>query len=322
MTKQLHHPIFIGPFADYLHRFLGQKRAIGYKYVIESWELGEFDRYMLAYYPNATTLELDMINDWASHRPNEIGNKSSNNRFTVMRQFASFLLGCGCYADMPDSCKRRIHAFTPYIFTHHQISQMFAVLDSWSKEKRTSPVFKILPLLFRTLYCCGLRISEALNLTVGKVDLEKGNLLITDSKYGKERLLPMSSTLLTLYCGYFGIFKKHDTKDEFLFCINGKTAISRRTIYTHFRKLLWECGISHNGQGPRIHDFRHTFAVHSLVNWTRQGIDINVALPYLSTYLGHSNLSSTSQYLRLTAEVFPEILQQVEDHFQTAGGAE
>ena len=325
MTEQkIYQPIFRSTFADYLQRFLEQKRALGYKYAIESWVLGDFDRYMFENHLDATRLKLETIDAWAAHRPNEVGNKSSNNRYTIMRQFASFLIGCGCYADMPESCRRRSHGFVPYIFSHQQIIQMFSVLDSWSKEKRNSSIFKMLPILFRILYCCGLRISEALNLTIGRVDLEKETLLITGAKYGKERLLPMSETLLISCREYISSFKKNVGKDEFLFCNDAKTAFSRRTIYTHFRSLLYECGISHGGQsaGPRIHDFRHTFAVHSLINWTHQGIDVNVALPYLSTYLGHSNLSSTSQYLRLTAEVFPEVLQQVENYFQATGGAE
>ena len=323
MTEQkLYKPIFKGPFADYLQRFLEQKRALGYKYAVESWVLGDFDRYVLNHYPDATALELEMINAWVVHRPNEVGNKSSNNRYTIMRQFASFIIGCGGCADMPESCKRRPHGFVPYIFTHQQISQMFTILDFWAQEKRKSSIFKALPTLFKILYCCGLRVSEALHLTMRKVDLTNGTLYITDTKYGKERLLPMSASLLSVCRDYVSCFKKNAGKDELLFCNDTKTAFTNRRVYEHFRSLLRECGISHNGQGPRVHDFRHTFAVHSLMNWTREGIDINVALPYLSTYLGHSTLSSTSQYLRLTAEVFPEVLQQVEEHFSRAGGAE
>ena len=317
-------PIFRGPFADYLQRFLEQKRALGYKYAVESWVLGNFDNYTLNNYPDAVKLEFEMVNTWAAHRPNEIGNKSSNNRYVMMRQFASFIIGCGGDADMPDPCRRKSCGFVPYIFTHQQIIQMFSILDSWSNEKRKSSIFKVLPTLFKILYCCGLRVSEAINLTISRVDLTMGTLFITGAKYDKERLLPMSKTLLTECGDYINHFRKNAGKDELLFCNDNNVAYTNRRVYEYFRILLRECGISHGGKsaGPRVHDFRHTFAVHSLMNWARQGVDVNVALPYLSTYLGHNTLSSTSQYLRLTAEIFPEILQQVEEYFQTGGGAE
>jgi integrase len=85
------------------------------------------------------------------------------------------------------------------------------------------------------------------------------------------------------------------------------------SIYTVFRKLLLECGIAHagRGKGPRIHDARHAFAVYTLLRWYRDGADLDAKLPLLATYLGHKNLSGTQKYLHLTAELFPEIIAQV-----------
>jgi integrase len=92
---------------------------------------------------------------------------------------------------------------------------------------------------------------------------------------------------------------------------------SLRTVYGLFRKLLLECGIAHagRGKGPRIHDFRHTFAVHTLLRWYRDGEDLDAKLPLLATYLGHQNLLGTQRYLHLTAELFPEITARVEAAF-------
>lgn len=86
-----------------------------------------------------------------------------------------------------------------------------------------------------------------------------------------------------------------------------------RTLYGVFRRFLWAAGISHGGRGlgPRLHDVRHSHAVHCLQDWVRQGTDLTVALPYLSAYLGHSGLQQTQYYLRLTAECYPDLVAQV-----------
>ena len=83
-----------------------------------------------------------------------------------------------------------------------------------------------------------------------------------------------------------------------------------RTIYAYFRRFLWEVGISHGGRGkgPRVHDLRHAFAVHCLKRWVRNAVDLTVALPYLSAYLGHEGLKGTQRYLRLTSELYPDIV--------------
>jgi integrase/recombinase XerD len=90
-----------------------------------------------------------------------------------------------------------------------------------------------------------------------------------------------------------------------------------RTVYGLFRKLLLQCGIPHAGRGtgPRIHDLRHTFAVHTLLRWYRNGEDLDAKLPLLATYLGHQHLSGTQRYLHLTAELFPEITARLDAVF-------
>jgi len=92
---------------------------------------------------------------------------------------------------------------------------------------------------------------------------------------------------------------------------------SLRTVYTVFRKLLLHCGIPHagRGKGPRIHDYRHLFAIHTLRRWYRGGEDLDAKLPLLATYLGHQNLSGTQRYLHLTAELFPEITARADAAF-------
>ena len=86
----------------------------------------------------------------------------------------------------------------------------------------------------------------------------------------------------------------------------------QRAVYTTFRHILEDAGIPHTGRGPRIHDFRHTFSVCCLKKRILSGKDLNAALPVLSAYLGHKGLNGTQKYLRLTADMYPDIVKTVE----------
>jgi len=105
--------------------------------------------------------------------------------------------------------------------------------------------------------------------------------------------------------------------DALFFASWGGRPYHRHTVYHAFRQLLWQCRISHGGRGrgPRLHDIRHSFAVHRLAKWYREGIDLNAMLPVLATYLGHQSVNQTQVYLRLTAELFPDVVARSEAAF-------
>jgi site-specific recombinase XerD len=95
--------------------------------------------------------------------------------------------------------------------------------------------------------------------------------------------------------------------EDYFFPAPGGKPMTIGNVYKNFRKFLWQAGISHNGRGhgPRVHDFRHTYAVHCLKKWVEQEKDLAAYLPILKTYLGHDSFEETAYYLRLTADVFP-----------------
>lgn len=167
----------------------------------------------------------------------------------------------------------------------------------------------VMPVLFRLLYCCGLRVSEATDLLMGDVDLDEGILTIRDSKFGRTRYVPMSKETTTS-CGQYAQGNPYagDAAGYFFPAPDGG-GYNERSVYHVFRELLWNAGISHGGRGkgPRVHDFRHTFAVHFLEKWQRDGKELTIALPRLSAYLGHNDITATERYLRMPAELYPEI---------------
>jgi integrase len=171
-----------------------------------------------------------------------------------------------------------------------------------------------MPELFRVLYGCGLRVSEALKLTVSDVDLDEGVLLIREAKFRKDRLVPVSLALAARLRRYAGTFNRSSDRGVAFFPKRDGSHYDKGIIYSTFRTMLHAAGISHGGrgQGPRLHDLRHTFAVHRLEQWYRQGADLGVKLAVLSSYLGHQSLAGTQRYLRLTSSLFPEITASVE----------
>jgi integrase len=170
-----------------------------------------------------------------------------------------------------------------------------------------------LPVIFRILYGCGLRVSEVCNLRFCDVNLEAGILTLHDPKNGRDRYIPLSDSVREACESYAEhIWWEKDT--EYFFMAPDRTRISPMTIYQRYRRYLVGAGISHGGKGhgPRLHDLRHTFAVHVLQKWITEGVDLTAMMPILSTYMGHVDIRSTAQYLRLTSEVYPDLMKQVE----------
>jgi integrase/recombinase XerD len=131
----------------------------------------------------------------------------------------------------------------------------------------------VFPAIYRLLYGCGLRISETLALKQKDMDLKQGIITIRGSKFNKDRLIPMSPSLTRYLETYSLKIHQFSIAEDIFFMKKDKTAYAYDTVYKHFRKMLRQSGISHGGKGrgPRLHDLRHTFAVHSLNQMVRQG---------------------------------------------------
>jgi len=170
-----------------------------------------------------------------------------------------------------------------------------------------------MPFLIRLLYGTGIRTGEALYLSLDDMDLAGNYLILRNTKNGKDRMVPLSSSLAQVckdYLIYRALFNGAD-KTERLFILPDGAPLTHRVSYNWFRKIIWWAGISHGGRGkgPRLHDLRHTFSVHSLAVMANEGLDLYHSMPLLSAYLGHRSLTATEGYVRLTAEMYPEIVK-------------
>ncbi|ETX08292.1 MAG: integrase, partial [Candidatus Entotheonella gemina] len=302
------------PVGSLMAQFIEEKQACGFSYLTESRILGRFDRFLKDHGLSEPVLPRDLVERWVVKRPHE-SKATQQLRFGLTCRFATFLIHHGYAAYVPDSHRmpKGGSRFVPRIFTHDEIRRLFQAADTLPYDPRTPWRNQVVPELFRLLYNCGLRVGEALHLHVADVDLEAGVLTIHQGKFRKDRLVPLAPALTQRLQHYVGVIGNRSAEAIFFPAPHGG-AYHRGRIYQIYRHLLWLAHIPHGGpgQGPRLHDVRHTFAVHRLEKWYREGIDLQAKLPVLATYMGHLNLNGTQRYLQLTAELFPELSMRLD----------
>lgn len=307
---------FQSVLAPLIDRFLQEKRACGYAYHEPFRILHRLDDFLVEQGLEALELPRDVARNWLAKKPHESA-ATQQQRITIVRQFSKFLLTAGCPAYVPDATvAARKSIFVPRMLTEEELRKFFRAVDILEPTARSPLRHLIMPEVFRLLYGCGFRVREVLNLRIRDVDLDQGIITVRQGKFRKDRLVPPALSLVNRLRKYAGHFDSRPPDAVFFPGPNG-CPFALRTVYTLFREILLQCEIPHagRGKGPRIHDYRHLFAVHTLRRWYRDGEDLEAKLPLLATYLGHQHLSGTQHYLHLTAEIFPEITARVEAAF-------
>ena len=234
----------------------------------------------------------------------------------ALRQLAGHARTVGWHAYLPAAATRvRVRHQVPYVFTDDEVRRLFAAIDSQRMSSFTNKSM-VDPVLFRVLYGAGLRVSEALNLTLSDVDTDDGTLKIRDSKNGQGRTIPITGRLTATLGAYLAAAHPAPEPGDHVFYgrATGRP-INQSTIYLRFRGYLTDAGIPHFVGGPHPHSLRHGFAVANLRRWANDGADLSVMLPYLACYMGHADLRGTQYYLRLTADAYPEVLAKAEIRF-------
>lgn len=305
---------YAGPFKDHLQNHVDLKQAVGYKYDAEASHLKRFDKFTLDKYPEAAVLTKEIVLDWCSKKPYE-AQANQCGRASIIRQFGKYLdsIGVKTYI-LPKGYYPTEAQYMPYIYTVDELTKFFVETDKCRYSCECPYRHHIMPVIFRMIYMCGLRASEARLLKVADVDLENGVLSINHSKKDNSRLVPMSDYLTERCRNYSKRVHPYPAAEDYYFpALDGKS-MTLVNLYHNFRRFLWRARISHGGKGcgPRVHDFRHTYAVHCLKKWVLQEKDLTVYLPVLKTYMGHDSFKKTAYYLRLTADVFPNITLKLE----------
>lgn len=254
--------------------------------------------------------------------------RDRENKYSALAGFWRYAISRG-YArcsPLPDDEPRLPLRAPPHIYARDELQRL---LDPRNVEASRRGARQLDAITFRTLllllYGAGLRLSEATGLTLADVDLSEAILTIRNTKFYKSRLVPVGPQLLAVLANYMSLRRRDGLAQgeaAFLLANRDGTRLASSTVQEAFqvlRRIAGVHGAEVGRQIPRLHDLRHSFAVHSLTAWYRQGADVQRLLPILSTYLGHSDLEGTKIYLSMT----PELLQQASLRFaRYAGGGE
>jgi len=234
----------------------------------------------------------------------------------ALRQLVEHAQDVGWHAYIPAATTRvRVRHQPPYVLTDDEVRRLFAAIDAQAMSCYSNKAM-VDPVLFRVLYGAGLRISEALNLTLADVDTAAGTLRIRDSKYGAGRTIPITGRLAAALHAYTAAAHPAPEHGDYVFYSRAAgRPINQATLYTRFRGYLADAGIAHFTGGPHPHSLRHGFAVANLRRWAAGGADLAVMLPYLACYMGHADLRGTQYYLRLTADAYPDVMAKAQLRF-------
>lgn len=292
------------------------KRALGFKYATGAVILGQIDRLAEQRVEISLGITKEFAAKW-SEKLIEESDSSQYSRISVLAQFSSYLIDLGIQSYIPKLLPYQQSTFIPYIYSQKEIDNIFRACDELrlSVLNMKSCLF-CMPTLIRLLYCTGLRISEALAMRMEDVNLDESYLRVRDCKNGKERIIPISDSLTSVckeYVRYRDQLPMGKTKSGYFFVeLNGSKC--GQNVRVWFKKCLKKAAIPDigRGHGPRIHDLRHTFAVTSLANMADSGIDLYASLPILSNYLGHQSLGATNHYVRLTANMHPDLIKDLD----------
>lgn len=306
---------FYGPLKNVLAAFLKEMRLTGRVYGSESFYLAKIDQDSTEANLAPNTLPQSFVEKWCAKREHE-STKTWSNRSIVIRKLARYMQENDLHAYILPSLPRKQQSdFVPHIYTNDELQRLFKQADLIPSYPNCPNRNAVSSLIFRMIYGCGLRISEALNLTMKDVDIDNCVLSIKDSKFGVNRFVPMTVELTERCRSYVNKTRCFAEQNEPFFQAPDGGYYSIRRMNTIFRKILFSAGIPHPENGPRIHDLRHTFAVNCLKKWIKDKKDLNAMLPVLSIYLGHKGISGTQNYLRLTADMFPDITEALERMF-------
>jgi integrase/recombinase XerD len=295
-----------------------EKRATGYKYDTEERVLARFAAFCRAGFPGLEAPDRASVEAWiTAARERGVKPATLQGLAAPVRELARWLGRRGVPAwVLPAGALPRPARYVPYIYTDQELAALFAQTDRCHYDSQVPFRHLVMPVLFRTIYACGLRVSEARLLRFADVDADVGVLTIRDGKGGKDRQVPVSPPLRVRLADYHaGIAGR--TGGEWFFPGAAGRPLTLMNVERNFRRFLWQARIPHGGKGhgPRVHDLRHVFAVNNLRSWFAAGEDVGAMLPILQAYMGHSSIADTDYYLRLTAESYPHIAAAIERAF-------
>jgi integrase len=298
---------------DALKQYVALRRALGTRLEEPAKTLGDFVTFVNRVGAEFITSELALR--WAM-KPEAVQQATWARRLSMVRGFAAWLSMADPRTQVPPSrlLPARRRRPKPHIFTDEEVSRLMTQAARLTERRGPRALTHVT--LIGLLYATGLRPAEALALDRGDVNLDNGILSIRQSKFGKSRFVPVSESTRVALVRYAS---KRDaiwpSCDDAFFISGRGTRLRAHAARRAFARISTAVGLRppwqgrRSGRGPRLQDFRHSFATRRLIAWYRAGCDVDQELPKLATYLGHSDVNHTYWYI----EAVPELLQLATD---------
>ncbi|HTZ63272.1 MAG TPA: tyrosine-type recombinase/integrase [Solirubrobacteraceae bacterium] len=299
---------------SHLDDYLRLRRSLGHDLAGYRRLLPRFVAYLESAGEQFVTIEAALA--WSQQPDAPAGSTVHPYRLMAVRGFARYMAGIDPRTEVPPRglIAMRVRWRPPFIYTEQDIVALMSQAHrSIPHPLRAATVETLIGLLATT----GMRIGEAIRLDRTDIDWSSAVLLVRQSKFGKSRQLPLTSSALRALESYAQVREAlspcPSCPESFFVSLRG-TRLDYSTISRTFRKLCRDAGL---GQGaarpPRIHDLRHTFAVHTLLGWYRENADVQAQLPLLSTYLGHREPRNTYRYLSAAPELLAFAARRLEN---------
>jgi integrase/recombinase XerD len=300
-----------------VEQYLTVRRSLGFTLRDEGTVLPDFVRFLEQ--EEASFITADLALKWAM-QPQSATPAHWATRLRMVRIFASYHSATDPRTEIPSPylLPYRYHRKQPYIYSDDELGRLLKAAAQLSSPSglRASTYITLLGLLAVT----GMRISEVVSLDRQDVDMAKGMISIRHSKFGKSRLIPIHLTVqskLEAYETLKNTLIPSPQTSSFLISEGGRRLTKGIAEYT-FVKLSRQVGLraQSDSHGPRLHDFRHTFAVKTLLRWYQSCEEVEQRIPYLAAYLGHRHINDTYWYL----SAVPQLMLLVADHLNSIPG--
>lgn len=280
--------------------FLQAKKYLGYKYKTDTVIINQIKQFLIN--NNVNIITKDIILSYAKLNCNIKSNTLARNMNTF-REFCKYLKtqDIECYQIPKRLYPQNHHSYIPYIFSKEEIKTIYSNLNFINNNYHYSYDRKIsYPLIIKILYQTGMRIGEVLNLTFNDYNQDDNYFLLKNTKNDEERIVSLPTSLNNEFLKFYDKFKYLGTNTKMF-------DYSKSAIEEYFNNVLKLSNINKNDLGPRLHDLRHTFVVHSIKKFVDEEKDINSILPILQTYLGHNSLNAISYYFHITKDILCDL---------------
>lgn len=290
--------------------YLRMRRALGYQLRLHGWQLEKFITYLEQ--TGAETVTIENAVAWATSAGTDPSYWAQ--RLSIVRQFARHLqtLDPACQIPPAQLLPYRAPRAIPYLYEPEEIIALIRAAGELEPTMLAVNYQTLIGLLAVT----GMRVGEAIGLDRNDVDVRDRLLRIINSKFGKSRELVLHDTTINALTEYARLRDQRfpqPRSDAFLVSLRG-TRLRKNCIQHMFAQLLRAAGVRPRSPRcrPRVHDLRHAYAVRTLLEWYRDGVDVQARLPLLSTYLGHVNPASTFYYLHAAPELLGLVAQRLD----------